>query len=389
MYDKNDAKDVLSIVRIVESHKTRGRVNWSAAQRGLDAYFNESRSAEAWRNQYRLVTDESFKEDRNAAITRRDDKRVNRYELNDRLLKHLKRERGMQYLTEYIGVERVDILAAVQELQMKGHNIVAYSRDGEEYFRLERKIPNKQNNYDHKQESRSFKIALVSDTHLGSKYQQLQSLQHFYEYAHNEGVTEFYHAGDISDGYYPHRPGNVYEVFKHGFQQQLDYVSEVYPEIEGCTTYFITGNHDATHHYNGGANFGAMLELKRPDLVYLGHNFAKVWLSDKVDLNLVHPTDGTSYAVSTKAQQRIDKASGMQECKLMVVGHYHKMDMIHHKKTWAITMPSFFGQSSFMEGKNLESIIGGIIMEVKLDHNGDLLSFKPEFVLYEEIEDDF
>jgi hypothetical protein len=181
----------------------------------------------------------------------------------------------------------------------------------------------------------------------------------------------------------------VYEVFKHGFTDQLDYIAEVYPQYDGVTTHFITGNHDATHFYNGGANLGAMLELKRDDLVYLGHNFAKVWLSEKVDMNLVHPTDGTSYSVSLKAQQRIDKAAGAQKSKIVLIGHYHKMDIVYHKQTWAVTMPSFFGQSSFMEGKNLESIIGGIILNVKVDAYGDLISIVPEMVMYEEIKEDY
>ena len=389
MYDKNDVSDVLSLQAIVTKNTANDRTNWKTAKKSLDDYFDESRSIEGWRGQYRLTADPEFQKARNAGITRRDDKRVNKYDLGERLLKHLKRERSMQYLEEYLGADRTEILAAIQELTMGGRHISAHTRDGNEYFKLERVVPNEKNQYDHKQVDQEFKIALVSDTHLGSKYQQLQSLQHFYEYAHNQGVTEFYHAGDVSDGYYPHRPGNVYEVHKHGFQQQIDYTAEVYPNIEGVTTYFITGNHDATHHYNGGANFGATLELKRPDMVYLGHNFAKVWLSDKFDLNLVHPTDGTSYSVSLKAQQRIDKANGAQKCKLMAVGHYHKMDMIYHKQTWAITMPSFFGQSSFMEGKNLESIIGGIILTVRLDYNGDILSMVPEYVLYDEIKEDF
>jgi hypothetical protein len=42
-----------------------------------------------------------------------------------------------------------------------------------------------------------------------------------------------------------------------------------------------------------------------------------------------------------------------------------------------------------MEGKNLESIIGGIILNVKVDAYGDLISIVPEMVMYEEIKEDY
>lgn len=386
MYTKEQGEKLVSVV---ETYTENGRVNWGKVKEAADRVFEDEKSREGWRAQYRLEANEKYVKAREAAISRRDDKRVNRFELKDRLLKHLSKERSMPYLLEKLGAERMDILGTIQELQIKGYQVIGFERDGEQYFKLEKKVPNAKNTFKHSQPGREFKVGLVGDTHLGSKYQQLQHLHHFYEYAVGEGVTDFYHVGDISDGFYQHRPGAVYEVFKHGFTDQLDYIAEVYPQHEGVTTYFITGNHDATHFYNGGANLGAMLELKRDDLVYLGHNFAKVWLSDFVDMNLVHPTDGTSYSVSLKAQQRIDKAAGAQKSKILLIGHYHKMDIVYHKQTWAITMPSFFGQSSFMEGKNLESIIGGIILNVKLDSHGDLLSITPEMVMYSEIKEDY
>ena len=242
MYDKENANDTLMLVRLVEECRTpAGYVNWQEAVVKLNKYFHEERTREGWRGQYRLLVNEDFKKQRERAITRRDDKRVNRFELKDRLLKHLSRERSMPWLLEKIGASEVDILAAVQELQMKGYNLSAHERDGEKYFKLEKRAPNHKNIYDHKTADREIKIALISDTHMVRKYQQFQSFHHFYEYAHSQGVTKFYHAGDMTDGYYPHRPGNVYEVHRHGFQQQMEYKAETYPQIDGCTTYFITG----------------------------------------------------------------------------------------------------------------------------------------------------
>jgi hypothetical protein len=141
--------------------------------------------------------------------------------------------------------------------------------------------------------------------------------------------------------------------------------------------------------YNGGANLGAMLSAKRDDLIFLGSNFAKVRLTNKIDMNLVHPKDGSAYGISLKAQQRIDKAVGMQRCKVMVLGHYHKTDFLNYRGTYAITNPSFFGQSEFLEGKNIRSDIGGTILTFKTDNKGELLSLSAEFILFDEIKDDW
>ena len=135
--------------------------------------------------------------------------------------------------------------------------------------------------------------------------------------------------------------------------------------------------------HNGGANVGETVEMAREDMVYLGHNFGKIWLTPEVDLNLIHPTDGGAQAVSHKLQKIIDGAEGQRKSKIMVVGHYHKMAWVLWKGVHGFVMPSFQYQTDFMRDNNLKSYVGGFILTIKLDRDGGLVSVTPEFVEFE------
>ena len=48
--------------------------------------------------------------------------------------------------------------------------------------------------------------------------------------------------------------------------------------------------------------------------------------------------------------------------------------------TQGIVMPSFQNQTTFMRDNNLASYVGGIILTIKLDREGNMLSFSPTYV---------
>jgi len=139
-------------------------------------------------------------------------------------------------------------------------------------------------------------------------------------------------------------------------------------------------NHDLTHMFNGGANIGEEIAARREDIVYLGHNLGKIWLSDKIDMHLVHPTDGGAWAVTHKIQKAIDAIGTGHKPKIVVMGHYHKMAFIDWRGVKGIVMPAFQKQTGFMRDNGLASYVGGIILTIKTDRDGNMLSFTPEFV---------
>jgi len=90
---------------------------------------------------------------------------------------------------------------------------------------------------------RHIKFGVTSDKHIGSKHEQLDSLEAFYDLAAKEGVTEMFDAGDITEGWGVYK-GQEFEVKMLGQDEQIDYACKVHPKRKKMTTYFITGNHD-------------------------------------------------------------------------------------------------------------------------------------------------
>ena len=100
--------------------------------------------------------------------------------------------------------------------------------------------------------ARHFKIGVVSDSHIGNICTQMTFLNRAYDIFEELDITDVYHCGDILDGWYPNRSDQIYELFAHGADRQIDYVCDHYPMRENITTHFITGNHDFTFVRNTG-----------------------------------------------------------------------------------------------------------------------------------------
>ena len=354
---------------------------WKIIQKEMNkVFYDDERSDEGWRSFWRVNNDEKNIEQLKQGTNRRDDKRAGRFDNEQRLLGAIKNKRCLTYLNYRLGIKEDEILSIAMRLQLNGYNVRVWNEANEVWLHNVPILETGDAQIKNLKTSSTIKIAVLGDTHLGNKCEALEQLKTFYEYAYSKGVREFYHVGDISDGYYKNRDGSIYEQHSIGFQDQLDYIAKVYPKLKDSVTYFITGNHDATHINNGGANIGLCLERIRDDLVYLGHGFAKVWLTDTLDMNLFHPNDGISQVLSYKAQKIVDNATGQRKAKIMCIGHYHKMNYSYYKDTHAFLVPSFEWQTNFMSNNNLLSIVGGYVLTIHVDNDGNILSLIPEFV---------
>ena len=365
--------------KVVANNTEDGMTNWGQVKKDMKD-LGHDKHKEAWRTQYRYYFKNSFKKANKRTKRKYYDKERSMFGLEERLLDLIKTKRSVEYVTYMLACDEEDVLVGATRLQLRGYNVKVWEEEGKIMLENIRRLPTSNNTFENLYEGEEFTIAIVGDTHLGHKCEALDELKHFYEYAYSKGVRYFYHVGDLTDGYYKNRDNSIFEQHKIGFQQQLEHVVDNYPQIDGVTTYFITGNHDLTHTINGGANIGDVVGKIRKDMIYLGHNFAKVWLTPDVDINLIHPTDGSNAAISYKAQKIIDAASGKRKSKIMAIGHYHKVNWVYYKNIHAFNVPSFQHQTDFMASNNLVSVVGGFILTIKVDHDGKLLSVIPEFV---------
>lgn len=235
----------------------------------------------------------------------------------------------------------------------------------------------------------TLKFAIIGDTQLGSKYTQWTHLKNFYDICEEEGITDVYHTGDITDGL-KMRTGHEYELYAVSADDMLNDVVLHYPKRKGITTHFITGNHDASIYKHVGYDIGEAISRQREDLEYLGRDCAVVHLTPNCKLELRHPWDGTAYALSYKIQKMIETMESDSKPNIFAVGHYHKAEYLFYRNVHALQTGCFQGQTPFTRGKGISVHLGGWIVTIKVDKTGTIKSFEPRFIpYYASIKDDY
>ena len=233
------------------------------------------------------------------------------------------------------------------------------------------------------------KIAVIGDTHLGSKYTQFTHLNNFYDICEAEGIKDIYHAGDVTDGV-KMRPGHEYELYAVSTDDMVQDVIKNYPRRKGITTHFITGNHDASIYKHVGHDIGKSISRDREDMDYLGRDCAVIKLTDKCTLELRHPWDGTAYALSYKPQKMIEAMESDSKPNILAIGHYHKAEYLFYRNVHTIQTGCFEGQTPFTRGKGISVNIGGWIITIKVSEDGTIKSITPQFIpYYKSIENDY
>ena len=233
------------------------------------------------------------------------------------------------------------------------------------------------------------KFAIIGDTQLGSKYAQISHLKNFYELCALEGIKDVYHTGDVTDGLKMHS-GHEYELYKTSADDMVQDVIKNYPRIEGITTHFITGNHDASIYKQVGYDIGNTITEKRPDMKYLGRDCALIFLTPNCKLELRHPWDGTAYALSYKPQKMIEAMESDSKPNILAIGHYHKAEYLFYRNVHCLQTGCFQGQTPYTRGKGISVHMGGWIVTIHVDKNGTITRFGSEFIpYYSSIKDDY
>ncbi len=226
-------------------------------------------------------------------------------------------------------------------------------------------------------------ILVVSDTHFGNIHNQLHILNDLYQEAYNRGITTVLHVGDMTDGNYPNRPENPRQQFLHGFDEQVGYVVDNYPLIDGMTTYYILGSHDESHYKNGQSTVNKWISETRDDMKYLGQDKGEITIN-KVKYVLDHPGGGSAQSLSYKPQKRIEIIESHMKPKILLIGHYHKSYHFLYRNIQCIQVPALCGKTQFQQKQGLINSVGGYFLKVWSDKNGNIQYMEPEEVLFEE-----
>lgn len=236
------------------------------------------------------------------------------------------------------------------------------------------------------QPGKTFKWAVVSCTHLGGKFQQLTHLRDFCRFAVEEhGVERIWHVGDLLMGS-SRRHDYIYEAFKHGATAQHDYAAAMLPET-GVPWELITGNHDEWWWTTEGIDTGLEMQLRRPDIHYVGRRAARLDIGG-LYVYLHHGDGGMPYALSYKQQRAIERMNPRPDVYL--IANWHSAIYIPgYAGSELLMSPCFQAQTPFERRKGLTPTVGGFILEFDIDEL-NRWTITPRFRIYKEpIENDY
>ena len=226
------------------------------------------------------------------------------------------------------------------------------------------------------------KFLSLSDIHYASKWDNPHLVDYAYELAEKENVDFVVNSGDIFEGdFHNARPNHIYEVKAHGMEQ-LDYVVDKYPKSH-IPTYYITGNHEATFIKTCGADMGKMLEQRRPDLTYLGHDLGDIKL-DKTFIRLRHGSGGNAYAKGYKLQKYCETLPTNDIPSIILQGHFHYSAYFKNRDIHCFNVPSLQGYTPYAKSLGLPQEMGFWLITCDLDSKGNIVSIIPELYQFEE-----
>jgi hypothetical protein len=219
--------------------------------------------------------------------------------------------------------------------------------------------------FNHAFHGKHIKFGYYSDAHVGHKEFREDLWRAMVKRFIFEGIKVVYCPGDNLEGM-SGRHGHIYELAQIGASAQLNKATELFKLAPKLKFYIIDGNHDQWLKEKGnmGLVAGKELELRNPNVTFLGEWEARVQLHKNVSMLLFHSNDGTAYADSYKLQKLIESFEGGKKPNIILSGHYHKQIAIFRRNVFGFECGTLCGQSRFMRGKKLQAHLGFGIIEI-------------------------
>ncbi len=315
--------------------------------------------------------------------------------MNNDLLESIKnlteKEISLSEVCRLLELGGYEVLGLLRELRKEGINIGIQKKDDDIYlFNHGERELNKDNSYQfYTDERNEFKFVAISDTRLGSKYQQLTILNDIYLKAFEMGFRNVILCGNISEGLFP--VDNAYSDtnFLADSLEQVDYITQYFPYIEGMRTYFITGTRDEKHLKRNKINIGKRISDIRKDMIYLGHTSCNVMI-DKVNMLVFSPKLEKTYTVSYRPQQQVDSFRSEDKPDILLYGGLLQMEKMTYRSVKCISVPSVCATTKEMSDKRYSNTVGAWYITVTTDKYGNLLSIRAiDSVYYKTNKDDY
>ncbi len=293
----------------------------------------------------------------------------------NKFLNYITKERSLSQVCKELDMNEYEALGLVGYIRNKGINIALKKTYNDIYMIKMGDIEyHEKNTYDFvTDDSNEFKFIAISDTRLGSKYQQLSILNNIYQIGYENGYRNVILCGNLSAGLY--HITDIYSEtnFINDTQSQIDYIVENFPYIKGMKTYFITGKIDDKHLKQEKISIGRKVAEKRDDMIFLGENSCDVHI-DNTTMQVLGNKLGKTYTVSYRTQQQVDSFRSEDKPDILLYGGLLQMEKFTYRNVNCISVPSVCATTKEMTEKRFSNTIGAWYITVKTNEKGLLES---------------
>ncbi len=307
---------------------------------------------------------------------------------------YTRKERSCNDVCNHFGINILEFSCIVNRLKASGINIiVSGSGDDASVLNLDERNLSGDNIFtlDIGNDT-EFNALVISDTRLGSKYQQLSRLNFAYQEAWRNGIDKTILLGDVTEGLYGLNNPYYDTLFADTTDKQVDYVIDNYPYIEGMKTYFITGDQDATHTAKNGMDIGRIISEERDDMIYLGNMRCTLNIR-KMKILAQHLKIGAfdrAKTISLKPQDAIYAMRSEEKVDIILDGHILASQQMTERSMREIAVPSLVATTPKIRKSAIPHNVGFVLLKTKLTRDGKFDNMEAVFApFYQTDEDDY
>jgi len=218
----------------------------------------------------------------------------------------------------------------------------------------------------------TIKIGLFGDTHIGSKYLDINKLNACIEVLNT--CDQVVHVGDITEGM-SNRAGHIYELSEIGYEAQKNKAIELLSKIKVPVS-AISGNHDLWFKMSNGAEIVPEI-CKALNWSFMGDHQGDIFING-CHIMLWHGNDGSSYAHSYRPQKIVENFQGGKKPNVLLTGHVHKAIQFFERNVHVVSAGCIQDQTPFMMGKRLAAHTGFWTLEITIA-DGQVKKIAPLF----------
>ena len=228
-----------------------------------------------------------------------------------------------------------------------------------------------------------FKLGVISDTHIGTRWFDEKALRNFYSACYKAGVERVIHAGDLFDG------NNTYSYQEKdqnlvGYTAQLNWIIKNYPKYEGIVTYVVSGNHDVSIMKKQDIHPIQELAKTRYDIKFSG-NYYSDFNKDGVKIRVIH-CDGANYTGEpmTKMKGLID--ASIRKPHIFIMGHLHQAMELHDYGgvQYAVAPGCFVKENEYTIRRAYIPAVGGFILDITYNPITDKINVESRWITLDE-----